>query len=74
MKTMRHDLTMSERETGQIVDLEKGRYPVARLPTALVDRLRAEGVSKMKVCIDDAERCIVIRPVDVSEMNKKEGS
>lgn len=57
---------MSERITGHI-DLVK-KYPVVRVPQSFVDRLLAEGISYMTVRIDDAERCMVIRPVDVADV------
>ena len=65
-------MDMSERITGH-VDLTK-RYPVVRVPQPFVDRLLADGVGHMTVRIDDAERCMVIRPVDVSDVEEKEAT
>ena len=60
---------MSERITGHI-DITK-RYPVVRVPQSFVDRLLAEGIGYMTVRIDDAERCMVIRPVDVADIKEE---
>lgn len=57
---------MSERIIGHI-NLMATEYPVIRVNKALKDRLLAEGVGHMTVRIDDAERCMVIRPVDVAD-------
>lgn len=64
-------MRMSERIVGHI-DLMKSEYPVVRVPKPLKDRLLAEGVGHMTVRIDDAERCMVIRPVDVADFEGKE--
>jgi hypothetical protein len=53
---------MKDREIGH-VDLTV-RCPRWNVQTALVDRLRAEGVSELEVRLDDISREVSIRPVE----------
>lgn len=60
---------MSERIVGHI-DLIKD-YVAVRVPKDFRDRMVAEGVGQLVVRIDDAERCMVIRPVDVADIKEE---
>lgn len=61
---------MSERIIGHI-DLNKRKYPVIQFDQDFKKRLVAEGVGYVTVRIDDAERCMVIRPVDVADVKEE---
>ena len=45
------------------IDITK-KDAVIRFPLEYVDRLRAEGVTEVKMFIDDEQRILVIRPVE----------
>lgn len=46
-------------------------YVAVRVPKDFRDRMVAEGVGQLVVRIDDAERCMVIRPVDVADIKEE---
>lgn len=52
---------MKSRKIGE-VDISQG-FPVYRFKAFYMDRLRAEGVSKVEVTLDDDTSEITIRPV-----------
>lgn len=54
------------------VDIVANKYPALRLPIAYVDRLRAEGVEKVDVVIEDETGVLTICPQVNTGKTRKE--